>query len=192
MDTYTRMTTPLSLLAARNWLRVSLRTARTLVPHCAAVAVAMAAVTAALGAAPASAGSLAAGDSTALLVAQAGECRNCGVVQSVVVVQRQGQARGIAGTQVTPGMAIGGVVGGLLGNQVGHGNGRAAATVIGAAGGAYAGNAIEKNRVRYTAYVMHIRMRDGSMRTIEQRNSIARGTHVVVEGNSARVTPARG
>ena len=128
----------------------------------------------------------------ALLVAQDAACRNCGVVQSVVAVQRQGQPKGIAGTAVTPGMAIGGVVGGLLGNQVGHGNGRAAATVVGAAGGAYAGNAIEKSRVRYTAYVMHVRMHDGSMRTIEQRTAIAKGTRVVVEGHTARLAAAHG
>lgn len=121
--------------------------------------------------------------------AQASACRNCGVVQSVETVQRQGRPQGMAGTQITPGMAIGGVVGGLLGNQVGHGNGRAAATVVGAAGGAYAGNAIEKSRARYTAQVMHIRMRDGSMRTVEQRNALPKGTSVVIEGNTARRAP---
>ena len=119
-------------------------------------------------------------------LAQPSTCHNCGVVQSVETVQRQGRPQGMAGTQITPGMAIGGVVGGLLGNQVGHGNGRAAATVVGAAGGAYAGNAIEKNRARYTAQVMHIRMRDGSMRTVEQRNALPKGTSVVIEGNVAR------
>ena len=143
------------------------------------------------GAAGLPAAATGAGIGTAL-VAQDAACRNCGVVQSVTTVQRQGQAKGIAGTPVTPGMAIGGVVGGLLGNQVGHGNGRAAATVVGAAGGAYAGNAIEKNRTRYTAYVMHVRMQDGSMRTIEQRNPVAKGAHVVVQGNSLRLAGARG
>lgn len=118
--------------------------------------------------------------------AQGGTCHNCGTVQSVNTVQRNGGNNGIAGTQVTPGMAIGGVVGGLLGNQVGHGNGRAAATVAGAAGGAYAGHQIEKNRNQYTAYVMRIRMNDGTVRTIEQRTALARGSKVVVEGRSAR------
>jgi outer membrane lipoprotein SlyB len=113
-------------------------------------------------------------------------CGTCGVVESVTVVQRQGQTKGIAGTQVTPGMAIGGVVGGLLGNQFGHGGGRAATTVIGAAGGAYAGHAIEKNQARYTAYVMNIRMEDGTMRTIEQRTALAKGAHVVLHGKTAR------
>ena len=114
------------------------------------------------------------------------ECRSCGTVESVQAVERRGGTNGIAGTKVTPGMAIGGVVGGLLGNQVGHGNGRTAATVVGAAGGAYAGHAIEKNQSRYTAYVMRIRMNDGTYRTIEQRAALSRGTHVLVEGHSAR------
>lgn len=171
-----------------------LKRVRALVPNGAAVTVAVAALAAALGSAPSM--SAAAGSPQiaprALLVAQASGCRNCGVVKSVEAVNRRGQPRGMAGTQVTPGMAIGGVVGGLLGNQVGHGNGRAAATVLGAAGGAYAGHAIEKNRVTYTAYVMHIRMQDGSMRTVEQRAAIARGSHVVVEGNTARLAQSHG
>jgi len=114
-------------------------------------------------------------------------CRNCGVVESVSTVSRVGQTRGIAGTKVTPGMAIGGVVGGVLGNQIGSGNGRAATTVLGAAGGAYAGHQIERSRARYNAYVMHIRMDDGTMRTVEQRTPIAKGSHVVVEGKTAHL-----
>lgn len=43
------------------------------------------------------------------------------------------------------GTVIGGVVGGMLGNQVGGGFGNKLATVAGAAGGAYAGNQIQKN-----------------------------------------------
>ena len=119
------------------------------------------------------------------VVAQA-DCRNCGTVESVTQVQRTAKAKGIAGTAVTPGMAIGGVVGGLVGNQIGSGGGRAATTVLGAAGGAYAGHAIERSRNRYTAYVMRIRMADGSTRTIEQRAPMSRGEQVVVEGHTAR------
>ena len=124
--------------------------------------------------------------SGATVVAQA-DCRSCGTVESVNQVQRAGRAQGIAGTQITPGMAIGGVVGGVLGNQIGHGNGRAAATVVGAAGGAYAGHAIENSQRRYTAYVMRIRMDDGTIRTVEQRTALGRGAHVVVQGNTAHL-----
>jgi outer membrane lipoprotein SlyB len=114
-------------------------------------------------------------------------CRNCGVVESVTTVSRVPKTQGIAGSGVTPGMAIGGVVGGLVGNQIGHGGGRTAMTVVGAAGGAYAGHQIERSRARYNAYVMHIRMDDGSMRTIEQRTAIARGSHVVLDGKTAHL-----
>ena len=120
-----------------------------------------------------------------------GNCQRCGTVQSVNTVQRSERPQGLAGTQVTPGMAIGGVVGGLLGNQVGHGSGRAAATVVGAAGGAYAGHQIEKNRKSYTAYVMRIRMNDGTMRTVEQRQALPRGSKVVIDGNAAHLVNAR-
>ena len=115
------------------------------------------------------------------------DCHNCGVVESVQKVTRTDKARGIAGTPVTPGMAVGGVLGGVLGNQVGHGSGRTAATVVGAAGGAYAGHEIERKGRQYMAYVMHVRMADGSMRTIEQKTAIARGSHVIVDGHTARL-----
>jgi len=151
------------------------------------LAVTVAASAAAFSAAWAQAADVAPGARAPLVVAQAAPCRNCGVVESVERVQRPGETKGIAGTPVTPGMAIGGVVGGLLGNQVGHGTGRSAATVVGAAGGAYAGHAIEKNRAQRTAYVMHIRMADGSRRTIEQSVALRKGSHVVVEGKTARL-----
>lgn len=117
-------------------------------------------------------------------------CTKCGVVESVVAVQRQQPVQGIGGTQITPGAVAGGVIGGLLGNQIGHGNGRAAATVLGAAGGAYAGHAIQKNMNTYTAYQVQVRMNDGTVRTIEQRGAVAVGAPVLVEGQSLRVQPA--
>ncbi len=80
------------------------------------------------------------------------------------------------------------MIGGLLGNQVGGGSGKTAATVLGAAGGAYAGNRVEKNMKKVTVYQMRVRMNDGSYRTIEQSNPVASGSRVVVEGNSLRVT----
>ena len=119
----------------------------------------------------------------AAVLAQA--CANCGVVESVQRVTRTAQPKGIAGTPVTPGMAIGGVVGGVLGNQIGSGTGRNLATVGGAAGGAYLGHQIEKKQ--YTAYVMRVRMNDGSTRVVEQRTPLARGAQVVVEGRTAHV-----
>ncbi|MBV9889598.1 MAG: glycine zipper 2TM domain-containing protein [Rhizobacter sp.] len=67
------------------------------------------------------------------------------------------------------GAVIGGVAGALLGNQFGHGLGRAAMTGIGAAGGAVAGNNIERNvRKTVVGYRIHVRLDDGSMRTFER------------------------
>lgn len=117
------------------------------------------------------------------LVASAQACANCGVVESVQRVTRTAQPKGIAGTPVTPGMALGGVVGGVLGNQIGSGTGRDLATVGGVAGGAYLGHQIEKKQ--YTAYVMRVRMNDGSIRTVEQRAPLAKGAQVVVNGKTA-------
>lgn len=114
-------------------------------------------------------------------------CHTCGVVESSVAVQRQGQVNGIGNSQIGLGTVAGGVLGAVLGNQVGHGNGRTAATVLGAAGGAYAGNTVEKNMKKVTVYEMRVRMNDGSYRTIEQGSAIAAGTQVYVEGNSIRV-----
>jgi uncharacterized protein YcfJ len=50
------------------------------------------------------------------------------------------------------GTGIGAVVGGLLGNQIGGGNGRALATVAGAAAGGYAGHTIEGKMQKGNTY----------------------------------------
>jgi len=62
---------------------------------------------------------------------------NCGVVVAV-------NQHTVGGDDGTMGAIAGGVVGGLLGNQVGKGTGKTVATVAGVAGGAYAGNKIQK------------------------------------------------
>lgn len=43
------------------------------------------------------------------------------------------------------GTVIGGIAGGVLGNQFGGGSGKTAATIVGAAGGAYVGNRVQDN-----------------------------------------------
>ena len=123
---------------------------------------------------------------------KADSCANCGTVESVVAVERQGQVNGVAvgGTTVGLGTVAGGVVGGLLGNQVGGGNGKTAMTVLGVAGGAYAGNTIEKNMKKVTVYQTRVRMHNGSVRTLEHGSAIAVGSRVVVEGNTLRLAQA--
>lgn len=65
----------------------------------------------------------------------------------------------------------GGLVGGLLGRQMGGGHGRDAMTVLGAIGGAVAGNAIEKNEKKVRTYQIAIRFADGSTRLVTQDNA---------------------
>jgi len=88
----------------------------------------------------------------------AARCDDCGVVESVRTMVREGEGSGV-------GAVAGGVVGGILGNQVGGGNGRTAMTVVGAGAGAYAGHEIEKNMKRSETYEIRVRMSDRSIRT---------------------------
>jgi outer membrane lipoprotein SlyB len=116
-------------------------------------------------------------------------CADCGTVEAVTPVQRQGQVNGVAvgNTTVGLGTVAGGVIGGLLGNQVGGGNGKTAMTVLGAAGGAFAGNKIEQNMKKVTVYQVRVRMNDGSIRNVEVSSSVPVGSKVVVEGNNLRM-----
>ena len=116
-------------------------------------------------------------------------CADCGTVEAVTAVQRQGEVNGVAvgNTTVGLGTVAGGVVGGLLGNQVGGGNGKTAMTVLGVAGGAFAGNQVEKNMKKVTVYQVRVRMNDGSTRNVEVSSSIPVGSRVIVEGNNLRM-----
>lgn len=112
-------------------------------------------------------------------------CDTCGTVLSVAAVQRAGPASGV-------GAVAGGVVGGLLGNQIGGGSGRAVATVVGAVGGGWAGHETEKRVRQTTRYAVRVRMDDGSVRTVEQDQSIAVGSPVQIQGGVARPMAVRG
>jgi outer membrane lipoprotein SlyB len=104
-------------------------------------------------------------------------CASCGTVESVSTVQREAKPSGV-------GVVAGGVLGAIVGNQIGKGSGRAVATVAGAVGGGWAGNAIEKNMKKTTVYQVHVRMEDGSLKTIEQASPAAVGARVTVDGGT--------
>jgi outer membrane lipoprotein SlyB len=106
-------------------------------------------------------------------------CATCGKVESVTTVQREAKPGGV-------GVVAGGVLGAIVGNQVGKGSGRALATIAGAVGGGWAGNTIEKNMNKTTAYQVHVRMEDGSLRTVEQVAPAAVGSRVTVDGGVLR------
>ncbi|HSU06854.1 MAG TPA: glycine zipper 2TM domain-containing protein [Acetobacteraceae bacterium] len=88
-------------------------------------------------------------------------CQNCGTVESIREVTTGGDSNGL-------GAAGGAVVGGLLGNQVGGGHGKQAMTVVGAIGGAFAGNQIEKQARATRSYETTVHMNNGSSRTVAQ------------------------
>lgn len=121
-------------------------------------------------------------------------CADCGTVEAVTAVQRQGKVNGVdvGNTTIGLGTVAGGVVGGLLGNQVGGGNGKTAMTVLGVAGGAFAGNAIEKNMKKVTVYNVRVRMDDGTTRNMDVSSAIAVGSRVTVEGKNLRLATANG
>jgi len=86
------------------------------------------------------------------------KCDNCGTVTGIKTAQQKGKGSGV-------GVIAGGVLGGVLGHQVGGGRGKDLATVAGAVGGAYAGNAVEKNIKTKTVYQVVVKLEDGQTRT---------------------------
>lgn len=126
--------------------------------------------------------------------APANVCLSCGTVEGVTAVQRQGQVNGVAvgNTTIGLGTVAGGVLGGLLGSQMGGGNGRTAMAVLGAAGGAYAGNTVEKNMKQVTVYDVRVRMDNGTTRNMEVSSSVPVGSRVTVEGKNLRMANSNG
>jgi outer membrane lipoprotein SlyB len=107
-----------------------------------------------------------------------------GVVQSIELVRQN-----TAGSGIGIGTIAGAVVGGIVGNQVGQGRGNTAATVIGAAGGAYAGHELEKRSQQQSdAYKFTIRMDNGGYQTLTQTTNpdIRVGDRVQIENGTVR------
>lgn len=107
-------------------------------------------------------------------------CANCGVIESIRAVEVKEKTSGL-------GAVAGGVAGGLLGNQIGSGTTRTVLTVGGAAGGAFAGDAVEGHLKKHTVWRVTVRLEDGSVRTVSQRTqpAFASGDRVrVLEGGT--------
>ena len=105
-------------------------------------------------------------------------CLSCGTVESVREVATQGQGSGL-------GAVAGGVAGAVVGHQFGHGSGKTAMTILGAAGGAFAGHKIEEKVRSSTRWDVTVRLDDGSYRTLtlEQQPAWRSGDRVrVVNG----------
>ena len=115
-----------------------------------------------------------------------------GVVQSIELAQ-QGNAgnTGIGGSGIGIGTIAGAVVGGIVGNQVGSGRGNTAATVVGAAGGAYVGHEIDKRQQQpqtADSYRLNVRMNSGSYQTLTQTTvaDLRVGDRVYIDNGIAR------
>jgi outer membrane lipoprotein SlyB len=86
-------------------------------------------------------------------------CANCGVVETINVIEVKGDGNYL-------GMIAGGLAGALLGHQVGGGSGQTIATVAGAAGGAYAGNVIEGKMKTTKHYEVIVRLDNGGTQAV--------------------------
>jgi outer membrane lipoprotein SlyB len=105
-------------------------------------------------------------------------CMSCGTVESVREVATQGQGTGL-------GAVAGGITGAVIGKQFGHGSGKTAMTILGAAGGAFAGHKIEEKVRSSSRWDVTVRLDDGSYRTltVEQQPAWRSGDRVrVVNG----------
>lgn len=104
-------------------------------------------------------------------------CANCGSVASVELVEVKGDSPNIIGT------IAGGLLGGVIGHQVGGGRGKDLATVVGAVGGAYAGNRVENSRDKTKVYRVAVRLEGGAMQNFDYANdpAVQVGTRVKVE-----------
>jgi outer membrane lipoprotein SlyB len=82
-----------------------------------------------------------------------------GTVQSVREVAQPGEHTAL-------GPIAGGVAGAVIGNQFGHGTGKKIMTVLGAAGGAYAGREIEKQARATKRWEIEVRLDSGTRETV--------------------------
>jgi outer membrane lipoprotein SlyB len=80
-------------------------------------------------------------------------------VQSVREVAQPGEHTAL-------GPIAGGVAGAVIGNQFGHGTGKKIMTVLGAAGGAYAGREIEKQARATKRWEIEVRLDSGMQETV--------------------------
>jgi len=104
-------------------------------------------------------------------------CANCGVIESVNVVEVKGDSPNAIGT------IAGGLLGGVVGNQVGGGSGNDIATIIGAIGGAYAGNRAQNNMDKSKVFRVTVRLTGGNRQDFDYANdpAVQIGTPVRVE-----------
>jgi outer membrane lipoprotein SlyB len=111
----------------------------------------------------------------------------CGVVTAVGKTEiDDDDSRNVLGT------VAGGVIGAVIGNQVGGGSGKDIARVVGALGGAYAGNRIQNARDKTTVYRVTVQLDDGGNKNFDHAvdPGLSVGARVkIVDGAIVRRTP---
>ena len=95
-------------------------------------------------------------------VAKASGCPECGTVTGIREIEKP--------RKIGAGTAAGAAIGGLLGYAVGGNRHRTAGTVVGAAGGAVAGNVIENKAGEGKTYEIGVSFDDGSSRSFHQES----------------------
>lgn len=107
-------------------------------------------------------------------------CGNCGKVIAINRIEIDGDGRYIGGT------VVGGLLGAAIGSQIGGGDGRTAAGVVGAVGGALIGREIEKRRDRNEAYEVVIQLSNGQRHAVvyEDTPPLRVGDNVRVDANN--------
>lgn len=115
------------------------------------------------------------------------QCRDCGIVTRIDVVQPNRTAPG--GT----GAVLGGIVGAVAGNQISRQTGgskgnRNISSVGGAVGGAVAGNAIQ-NRSNGESYDIQVKMDDGRVIMVNQHDLQGIRENAAVRVVNGRVMP---
>ena len=113
-----------------------------------------------------------AGAPAASATPKAPACAECGTVTGIREIEKP--------RKMGAGTATGAVIGGVLGYAVGGRNHRTAGTVVGAAGGAVAGNVIENRAGENRTFEIGVRFDDGSSRVIQQDShpSLRQGSRV--------------
>lgn len=106
-------------------------------------------------------------------------CVHCGVVKEVRQVY-------ISKDSSTAGTVLGAIIGGVLGSTVGKGDGRKAATVVGAVAGGAVGHEVGKSQAgQEPAWQVVIRLDDGRLMTVTQREDprVREGDYVEVRND---------
>lgn len=112
-------------------------------------------------------------------VAERETCLSCGTVVAVHPVTVTQPTTGV-------GAVAGGATGALVGSQVAGRHDRTVGGLIGAIGGAFLGNHIEKQVHKTTAYDVKVKMDDGSTRTVRETHTLRVGTKVDVQGHALK------